>query len=123
MSVTPKERQRISELMDAASANKVTVEATVRAIHQELPHITADELIEVCDVRAEECCLDAAVLKAEAKASQFIGNTLRENGYANLKVAFKALTLRSEQGDRGAAELLEQLNQAYILVGDWIRVR
>ena len=121
--MTPKERQRVIELLSGASANKAPVEATVRAIHQEMPHLTPAEVIEVCRVKAEEHHLDAAVLKAEAEASEFIADTLSETGYPNLESAFKELTLRSERGDQDAAQLLEQLNQAYVLIGDWIRVR
>jgi hypothetical protein len=77
---------------------------TVRAIHQELPHLTAAELEEFCRVNAEELRLDAAVYYGEAEASQFIADTLIEMGQPNLKSAFKELTLRSEQGDQDAAE-------------------
>jgi hypothetical protein len=123
MSATLKERQRIIELAEIGSANKATVEATVRAIHQELPHLTADEVTDVCRVHAEELRLDAADQFAEAEALNFIADTLEEIGQANLVGAFKELTLRSEQGDQHAAELLEQLHRAHVLVGDWIQIR
>jgi hypothetical protein len=123
MSVTPKDRQRIIELVEIASANKATVESTIRAIHQELPDLTPGELMDICAVNAEECRLDAAVEFAEAEACTFIADTLKATGHPNLKSAYEALALRSEQGDQHAAELLEQLYKAHIMVGDWIRVR
>jgi hypothetical protein len=123
MTATPKDRQRIIELVNAGTADKSPIEATARAIHRELPHLTAAEVADVCRVHGEEMRMDAAVLKAEAEASHFIGNTLRAAGYANLGEAFKALALRAERGDQDAAELLEQLDQASTLIGDWIQVR
>jgi hypothetical protein len=121
MSATLKERQRIIELVEIGSANKTTMEATVRAIHQELPHITKDELMEVCRVHVDELQLDGAVQLAEAETLNFIANTLEEMGQADLIGAAKELIIRAEQGDQHADELLEQLYRAYVFVEGRLR--
>jgi hypothetical protein len=122
MSVTPKERQRIFELVENGSASKTTMEATLRAIHQEMPHLTVNELKDVCRVHLEELRLDGAVVLAEADALNFIADTLTEMGQANLAGAVEELTLPSEQGDQHAAELLEYLHRAYVLAEEWILI-
>jgi hypothetical protein len=115
--MTPKDRQRVIELVSAAAANKAPVEATVRAIHQEMPNLTAAELKEVCLVTREESRLDAAVYKADAEAADFIVNVLEETGQDNVIGALEELILRSEQGGQHAAEELERFVQALGVFG------
>jgi hypothetical protein len=128
MSVTPRDRQRILELVDAMIADKSSTwikeqvtEEMIRTLYRELPHITWREVLEFFRAHREELRLDAAVEKAEAEACQFIVDTLRATGCANLQEACGELALRAERGDRDAVELLEKLKQAHILIGDWIQ--
>ena len=60
-----------------------------------MPHLTAADIAEACQVHAEESKLDAAVLNAQAQASKRIAEIILETNEPNLEGALKVLAARS----------------------------
>jgi hypothetical protein len=111
--VTAQERQRISELVDAGAANGDSVETIAKAIAREMPHLKAADVANVTRVHSEMKKQDAAVYMAQAEASSRIAEILIQVDAPNVGVAYRILTARSAQGDVAAAELLQELHQAF----------
>jgi hypothetical protein len=114
---TSQERQRVIELLEAAGVSGASAEATARLIREELPHLTSTEIAEICRVNTEGLLLDAAVYSEQARASKRIAEIIRKTGEPDLDGTLVALATRSQQGDRPAAELLEELEQALTVAG------
>jgi hypothetical protein len=107
--MTPQERQRVFELVEAGRANGASIEETVRSIAKEMPHLTTAEVVEACRVHKEELRLGAAVYLAEAQASKRIAEIIEETGESDVGGTLDALATRSARGDHRAAELLREL--------------
>lgn len=119
--MTPKESRRIAELLTQLSA--VGIAATLRLIKKEMPHLTAAHIAEVARVRAEELRLDAAVQFAEVDASRKMMDIIEEAAHisgqpvARNAEALQILVSKAEQGNKRAAELLEEYRHAASVVG------
>jgi hypothetical protein len=108
------ERARVIELIHGVG---LSVQDKVRRIHEEMPHLTTAEVIEVCETDAEMLHQDAAVQRADAEASRSIADILGEAGYRNAGEALPALESRSRNGDTRATVLLKKLIAALNTVG------
>ena len=119
---TQKDIQRMIELIDQGSAAGDPAEDIVRRIVRQMPHVTADDIAQVALVRAEELELDAGVQMAQAEASLQIANIIREtqqregNAQLNTEEARFLVLMRAQDGDKRAAELLDKLNKALLVV-------
>jgi hypothetical protein len=89
----------------------------VRLIAKEMPHLTANEVAQFCEVRSELLYLEAAEYFASANASVRIGEIIREIGAVNLMAASEILVERAGGGDERARKLLDQLDQAFLCLG------
>jgi hypothetical protein len=58
--VTPREEERIAELLTAAAAAHLSIARTVRLVLVEMPHITADQIVRMSATLAEKARSDAA---------------------------------------------------------------
>jgi hypothetical protein len=114
--VTQQDKRRLIEILNTASTNGASMPATARLIHEELPHLTAAEVIEISRVHRDELRLDAAVYMAQGQAYNRIAEIIKETGQQNLGGALNLLAARANQGDRHATELLEELGQAFTTV-------
>ena len=118
--MTPQETKRVAELIEQAG---VSIEAKLRSIYKEMPHLTDADIQQVASVRAEELKLDAAVQLADAEASKRMAEIIREAGRIsgqplnNLEKAIPVLVALAEQGDERATSLLEEFRKAAPIVG------
>jgi hypothetical protein len=115
--MTKQDASRIAELLEQAYEAQDSIEDTVRHIAKEMPHITSADVIQVARVHAEEKRLDAAEYFAAADASLQIAEIIREAEGLNLVEAFRILESRARRGDERAAELLDKLSEAVLIVG------
>jgi hypothetical protein len=63
--MTPQERQCINELLEAATINGVSIEAAVRSIGREMPHLSAAEVAETCRAHAEELSIAQTIKRPD----------------------------------------------------------
>ena len=115
--MTPDNRSSLAILAKDAEERNLSVEATLRLIAEEMPHVTAAEIEEFFAVDAELKKQDASVYYAQAEASHQIADILREAGGRNLEQAIPILTTRAANGDARAVELLAKLHGASLVVG------
>jgi hypothetical protein len=108
--MTPQERERVIQLLDAGGSN---AEVILKTIVREMPHLKGADIADVCRVHREMREQDAAVYHAQAQASLRIKEILELMGAPNVEVAERILVARSIQGDDlDAAELLQELRRA-----------
>jgi hypothetical protein len=112
MTISKADVARISELMEEGAQAGSAIADIARRIHQALPHLTVEELLEVVRVRGEELRGEAAELAADATASGQIAEILEETDADNIVEAIEKLSARAERGDERARGLLQKLGEA-----------
>jgi hypothetical protein len=110
-----KDRQQIIELVEGR-AESDTPEIIRRRIIEKLPHLTSEDVAEVCAVRAEECHLDTAEHKARASALRQVVDIVEEAAPGKPGItpdeALALLRKRVKAGDTRATESLNKLTKA-----------
>ena len=113
----------MAELLDQACKAGASTGEILQSIVEEMPHLTSADIQQVASTHAEESKLDAAVYLAEAEASRFIAEMIKEAGRIsgqpshNITDALQILVARAEQGDKRAGELLEKFDKVAPNVG------